>query len=55
MGREGGRGGVRASRAAGGSPSPGHAVEVVSMDGFTGFKTATAEEPPDAHVEVEAT
>ena len=47
------------------------AVEVVAMDGFTGFKTATAEELPDAvavmdpfhvvrlagdaHVEVEAT
>ena len=25
-----------------------HAVEVVAMDGFTGFKTATAEELPDA-------
>ena len=24
------------------------AVDVVAMDGFTGFKTATAEEPPDA-------
>jgi hypothetical protein len=24
------------------------AVEVVAMDGFTGFKTATAEELPDA-------
>jgi hypothetical protein len=25
-----------------------HPIEVVAMDGFTGFKTATSEELPDA-------
>jgi transposase len=29
-------------------PALRDAVEVVAMDGFTGFKTATTEEPPDA-------